>query len=80
MICEACKQKTRCVESRPSFQFPDGVDRRYICNHCGHRMYTYEVSKAALEAEHKELQELRQRILNVQCLLYEIKRATEGKK
>lgn len=80
MICEACGQKTGCVESRTSFQFPGGVDRRYICKYCGHRMYTHEVSKAVLESEHKELQELKKRILNIQCLLYEVRKATEGKK
>ena len=80
MICETCKQKINCVESRLSFQYPGGADRRYICKHCGHRMYTHEVSKAVLESEHKELQELRQRILNIQCLLYEVRKATEGKK
>lgn len=79
MICEACGQKTSCIESRPSFQYPGGVDRRYTCKHCGHNMYTHEVSKVTLKYERKELQKLQQGMLNIQCLLYEIKKVTEGK-
>ena len=42
-------------------------------------MYTYEVSKVRLNYDRKELQKLQQGMLNIQCLLYEIKKVTEGK-
>lgn len=49
MICPGCKQKMRCMNSRPT---SDRIikTRRYLCESCGEVCYTVEILKETYSA------------------------------
>jgi transcriptional regulator NrdR family protein len=51
MICTECNHKMSCNQTK-HFSDPDGgynyVERRRICDNCGHRIFTVELPQEAL--------------------------------